>query len=58
MSADDKKADELKMREKQTQALERQSILEFESYLAAASKVTITEANSLLLSQLMSMEPM
>lgn len=58
MSADDKKAEELKMREKQTQALERQSILEFESYLAAASKVTITEANSLLLSQLMSMEPM
>ena len=37
---------------------ERQQILEFESHLAAAtSKVTITEANSLLISQLTTMDP-
>ncbi|CAG2249830.1 INTS1 [Mytilus edulis] len=37
---------------------EKQQILEFESHLAAASsKVTITEANSLLIAQLTSMDP-
>lgn len=37
---------------------ERQQILEFETHLAAAtSKVTITEANSLLISQLTTMDP-
>ena len=42
----------------QTQELEKQAILEFESHLAAAcNKSQITESNSLLLSQLMSMEP-
>ncbi|XP_050534872.1 integrator complex subunit 1-like isoform X2 [Daktulosphaira vitifoliae] len=43
----------------QMQSVEKQKILEFESYLAAAStKVTITEQNSLLLSQLMGMDPL
>lgn len=42
----------------QLQSVEKQKILEFESYLAAAStKVTITEQTSLLLSQLMGMDP-
>jgi len=42
----------------QLQSVEKQKILEFESYLAAAStKVTITEQTSLLLSQLMDMDP-
>ena len=38
--------------------LEKQEILEFEGHLAAASsKVAITEANSLLLTQLTTMDP-
>ncbi|VVC44914.1 Hypothetical protein CINCED_3A009720 [Cinara cedri] len=42
----------------QLQSVEKQKILEFESYLAAAStKITITEQTSLLLSQLMGMDP-
>ncbi|XP_050427828.1 integrator complex subunit 1 isoform X2 [Adelges cooleyi] len=42
----------------QIQSVEKQKILEFESYLAAAStKATITEQTSLLLSQLMGMDP-
>lgn len=42
----------------QFQSVEKQKILEFESYLAAAStKITITEQTSLLLSQLMGMDP-
>ena len=37
---------------------EKEEILLFESHLAAATtKVTITESNSLLLSQLISMDP-
>lgn len=45
--------------ELQVAALERTQILEFETHLAAAtSKVVITETNSLLLSQLMLMDPM
>lgn len=45
--------------ELQVSTLEKQQILEFESHLAAAtSKVIITELNSLLLSQLMLMDPM
>ncbi len=42
-------------REIQVAAIEKEQILEFESYLAAASsKATITERNSLLLSQVRS----
>lgn len=45
--------------ELQVSALEKTQILEFETHLAAAtSKVVITEQNSLLLSQLMLMNPM
>lgn len=44
--------DETKAKELQVAALEKQQILEFESYLAAAStKQTITEQTSLLLPQ-------
>lgn len=53
--ADAKQPDE----ELQVAAIERTNILEFETHLAAAtSKVVITEQNSLLLSQLMMMDPM
>ena len=41
----------------QLSELEKQQILEFEGHLAAANKVTITEQNSLLISQLMAMDP-
>ncbi|KAF4517621.1 hypothetical protein B566_EDAN002852 [Ephemera danica] len=45
-------------KEMQLAAIEKQQILEFESHLAAAStKVTINENNSLLLSQLTSLDP-
>lgn len=45
--------------ELQLSALERTQILEFETHLAAAtSRVVITEQNSLLLSQLILMDPM
>lgn len=51
--------DDIKNKELQIAALEKQEILEFESHLAAAStKITITEQNSLLLSQLMEMKPL
>lgn len=44
--------EELKSKELQIAALEKQQILEFESHLAAAStKITINESNSLLLPQ-------
>jgi hypothetical protein len=44
--------EETKAKELQIAALEKQQILEFESYLAAAStKQTITEQTSLLLTQ-------
>lgn len=46
------------MEDLQLQSHEKQKILEFECYLAAAStKATITEQSSLLLSQLMGMDP-
>lgn len=44
--------------ELQVAAMEKQTILEFETHLAAAStKTVITESNSLLLSQLTSLDP-
>ncbi|XP_049803946.1 integrator complex subunit 1 isoform X1 [Schistocerca nitens] len=50
--------DETKTKELQIAAVEKQQILEFESYLAAAStKQTITEQTSLLLPQLITMDP-
>lgn len=50
--------DELRAREFQLAQLEKQQILEFESHLAAQStKVAITEHTSLLLSQLITMDP-
>ena len=52
------RADELKARELQISALERQAILDFETQLAAATnKATITESTSLLLAQLITMDP-
>ncbi|XP_078691976.1 integrator complex subunit 1-like [Branchiostoma floridae x Branchiostoma belcheri] len=57
LATEEKKA-ELINKELQICELEKQEILEFESHLAAAStKVSITEANSLLISQLISMDP-
>lgn len=51
-------AEEARSKELQVAALEKQQILEFESYLAAAStKQTITEQTSLLLSQLITLDP-
>lgn len=44
--------------ELQVNALEKTQILEFETHLAAASKIVITEQNSLLLSQLILLDPM
>ena len=53
-NAEDTKAQELRLT-----AHEKESILEFESHLAAAStKATITEQTSLLLSQLITMDPL
>ncbi|KAJ1532280.1 hypothetical protein ONE63_000894 [Megalurothrips usitatus] len=50
--------DELRAREFQLGQLEKQQILEFESHLAAQStKVAITEHTSLLLPQLITMDP-
>lgn len=52
-------ADETKAQELRLTAREKDSILEFESHLAAAStKATITEQTSLLLSQLITMDPL
>ena len=52
------RADEHKARELQISALERQAILDFETQLAAATnKATITESTSLLLAQLITMDP-
>ena len=54
-----KTGDDLINRELQISSFEKQSILQFESYLAAAStKVQINETNSLLLSKLISMDPL
>lgn len=51
-------ADEAKTQELRITARERESILEFETHLAAAStKATITEQTSLLLPQLITMDP-
>ena len=51
-------ADEHKARELQISAIERQEILDFETQLAAATnKATITESTSLLLAQLITMDP-
>lgn len=51
-------ADETKSQELRATARERESILEFETHLAAAStKITITEQTSLLLPQLITMDP-
>uniref|UniRef100_A0A4W4DNX1 DUF3677 domain-containing protein n=1 Tax=Electrophorus electricus TaxID=8005 RepID=A0A4W4DNX1_ELEEL len=56
--ADEETKAEMISRELQVSQKERQEILAFESHLAAAStKQTITETNSLLLSQLTSLEP-
>ncbi|XP_031422445.1 integrator complex subunit 1 isoform X2 [Clupea harengus] len=56
--ADEETKTEMINRELQMAQRERQEILAFESHLAAAStKQTITEANSLLLSQLTSLDP-
>nr|CAD7403102.1 unnamed protein product [Timema poppensis] len=50
--------EEAKTKELQVASQEKQQILEFESYLAAAStKQTITEQTSLLLTQLITMDP-
>ncbi|XP_063961921.1 integrator complex subunit 1-like [Lytechinus pictus] len=51
---DEKTAEELKNMELQVAQLEKQAILEFENHLA---RVQIMEGNSLLLTQLMRMEP-
>ena len=51
-------ADEMKAKELQICSLEKQAILDFEMHLAAATnKATITESNSLLLAQLISLDP-
>ncbi len=51
-------ADEIRAKDVQTAALERQDILQFEIHLAAATnKATITESNSLLLAQLITNNP-
>lgn len=56
-ATDEKVIEDIKNQEKQLYEKERQAILEFEAHLAAAtSKVTITETNSLLLTQLTSMD--
>lgn len=53
------KEDDLINRDLQMCAQEKQEILQFESYLAAAStKVQINESNSLLLSKLITMDPL
>ncbi|XP_037090783.1 integrator complex subunit 1-like, partial [Pollicipes pollicipes] len=57
MAAGDR-ADEARTKELQIAAIEGRQILEYESHLAAASTgQTITEANSLLLTQLISLDP-
>ncbi|XP_063042002.1 integrator complex subunit 1 isoform X2 [Engraulis encrasicolus] len=56
--ADEETKNEMISRELQVSTREKQDILAFESHLAAAStKQTITESNSLLLSQLTSLDP-
>ena len=58
MVSDEKSVEEFRNHERQMSELEKQSILEFESYLAAATtKKTITVETSLLISQLTTMDP-
>lgn len=49
--------EDLKANELQIAAIERSQILQFESHLAASSKRQITEANSLLLSKVITFDP-
>ncbi|XP_033752257.1 integrator complex subunit 1-like [Pecten maximus] len=57
-ASDEREIEDIKNQEKQVSEQEKQEILEFESHLAAAtSKVTITESNSLLVTQLTAMKP-
>ncbi|XP_060071544.1 integrator complex subunit 1-like [Ylistrum balloti] len=57
-ASDEREIEDIKNQEKQVSEQEKQEILEFESHLAAAtSKVTITETNSLLVTQLTAMKP-
>ena len=49
--------DEAVVRELQTSRLEKEQILEYESYLASASKTKITEKNSLMLNQVTLFDP-
>ncbi|XP_052774424.1 integrator complex subunit 1-like [Mya arenaria] len=57
-AVDDAAIEEVRARERQLSEQEKQEILEFEGHLAASTtKVTITEANSLLIAQLKSMTP-
>jgi len=52
-------AEETKAQETRFNQAEKEQILEFEKHLAAGStKATITEANSLLLPQLITMDPL
>ncbi len=56
--ASGEQADELRAKDAQTAALEKQDVLQLETHLAAATnKATITEANSLLLAQLIANTP-
>ena len=56
--ASGEQADELRAKELQVTSLEKHAILDFEMHLAAATnKTTITESNSLLLAQLISLDP-
>lgn len=57
-AVDDSVIEEIRSKEIQVAQKEKQEILEFEGYLAASTtKVTITEANSLLIAQLTTMDP-
>ncbi|KAL3877747.1 hypothetical protein ACJMK2_035409 [Sinanodonta woodiana] len=57
-ATDENMIEEIRSRERQVAEQEKQEILEFESYLAASTtKVTITEANSHLISQLTTLDP-
>ena len=49
--------DEAIVRELQTSRMEKEQILEYENYLASASKTTITEKNSLMLNQVTLFDP-
>lgn len=58
MATDERSLEEIKAQERQSVELEKQSILEFEGYLAAGTrKETINDNNSLLLKSLTNLEP-